>query len=158
MPGLYWQRPLETHAYADKVCPVKECTGTQFYFSTACHTPCVPPNTAFTCVLTGQSSLSLTSDLFVHKRVCNCANSAKRTGWDKKPKLLTAPCCSLGQEKLPAEGMIENLTEKKLGIHIFGNPSRVQVRPGSERKRSNTQQTLSTRKTKTAPRKLRQDC
>lgn len=50
--------------------------------------------------------------------------------------------------------MTENLTEEKSEINVFGDPSGIQGRLGCERKTTYILETLSTRKTKTAPRKL----
>lgn len=123
------------------------------------HIPCAT-NTDFTYLSMGQPGLRLTSDLFVHKGVCHCAKQIllKRLVGTKSPNYRLLPELVWVRRSCLEEGMTENFTEEKIGILVFGDPSRVQGRLACERKRTNIQETLSTRKSKTAPRKLRQHC
>lgn len=122
------------------------------------HPVCHPAQASH--VSTGQPGLSLASDLLVPKGVCHSAKiiPLKRLLGTKSPNYSLFPAAVWVRRSCLEDRMTENLTEEKLGIHVFGNPSGVQGRLGCGRKRANIEETLSTRKTKTAPRKLWQDC
>lgn len=132
---------------------------TEFHFSTPCHTSHVPLNADFTCVSTGQPGMRLTSDPCSQGSLSLCkANSVKRLVGTKSPNYPLLPDLVWVRRSCLEEGMTENFTKEKLAVRVFGDPSGVQGNLGCESKRTNIQETLSTRKTKTAPRKLRQEC
>lgn len=149
--GLYTHTPVVMRCVLSR-----SVQNTAFHSSTACHTSWVSPNACFDWTVWSEAHL-----WSVHSQgslsLCK-ANSAKNIGGRERPNCLLLPALVWVRRSCLEERVTVNLTEEKLGIPVFGEPSGGQGRLGCERKRTNIQETLSTRKTKTAPRKLWQDC